>query len=102
MPVHPQRAVPLADALQGSAPLQRLAERVRESKARFACVQGLLPAPLSANVQPGPVDEDGWTLLAGTGAVAAKLRQLVPLIEAELARQEFCALPVRVKVQPRV
>jgi hypothetical protein len=94
--------VPLADALQGSAPLQHLAERVRESKRRFACIQGLLPTPLGADVRPGPVDEDGWTLLAGTSAVAAKLRQLVPLIEAELAQQQFSAVPVRVKVQPRV
>jgi hypothetical protein len=48
------------------------------------------------------VDTDGWTLLARTSAVAAKLRQLVPLIEAELAQQQFCAVPVRVKVQLHV
>ena len=102
MRAHPQPAVPLADALHGSAPLQRLAERVRESKQRFACIQRLLPAPLAVDIRPGPVDADGWTLLARTSAVAAKLRQLVPLIEAELAQQQFCAVPVRVKVQPHV
>jgi hypothetical protein len=102
MSARPQPAVPLADALRGSAPLQRLAERMRESKQRFACIQGLLPVPLAADVLPGPVDTDGWTLLARTSAVAAKLRQLVPLIEAELAQQQFCAVPVRVKVQLHV
>jgi hypothetical protein len=102
MPAHTQPALPLADALQGSESLLRLTERVRESKRRFACIEAQLPAPLAAHVKPGPVDKDGWTLLAQSNAVAAKLRQLVPLFEAELARQNFCALPTRVKVQPRV
>ena len=101
MPAHSQPAVPLADALQGSAPLQRLAERVRESKKRFACIQGLLPAPLGADVEPGPVDEDGWTLLAGTSAVAAKLRQLVPLLQGQLEERGFLTVPIRVKVTQR-
>jgi hypothetical protein len=102
MSVRTQPALPLADALQGSESLLRLTERVRESKRRFACIAAQLPAPLAAQVTPGPLDGHGWTLLAHSSAVAAKLRQLVPLFEQELARQNFCALPTRVKVQPRV
>ena len=41
MPAHVQPAVPLADALRGSEPLTRLAERMRESKQRFACIESL-------------------------------------------------------------
>jgi hypothetical protein len=100
MPVHVQPAVPLADALQGSEPLARLAERLKESKRRFECIEALLPGSLAAQARPGPVDAHGWTLLAGNPAVAAKLRQLVPLLQARLLDRGFCTVPIKVKVQP--
>jgi hypothetical protein len=50
-------------------------------------------------VKPGPVDEAGWSLLAANAAVAAKLRQLVPLLEAALREQGFQAIPTRIRVQ---
>ena len=99
MPVHPQPALPLADALQTSEPLARLAERLRESKRRFDCIAPVLPNLLTAQAQPGPVDEHGWTVLAANAAVAAKLRQLVPLLATRLAEHGFGDLPLRVKVQ---
>ena len=55
---------------------------------------------LAAQAQPGPVDGHGWTVLAGNAAVAAKLRQLVPLLAAELERAGHASLPIRIKVQP--
>ena len=100
MPAHVQPALPLADALQGSEPLARLAERLKESRRRFECIASVLPPPLAAQAKPGPVDEHGWTLLALTPGVAAKLRQLVPLLEAQLAEAGHRALPIRIKVQP--
>jgi hypothetical protein len=100
MPAHAQPALPLADALQASEPLVRLAERLRESKRRFECIAPLLPEALAAQAQPGPVDVNGWTVLAANAAVAAKLRQLVPLFDAELAQRGFATLVIRVKVQP--
>ena len=99
MPGHVQPAVPLSDALQGSEPLARLAERLKESRRRFECIEALLPPLLAAQALPGPVDAHGWTLLAHTPAVAAKLRQLVPLFVARLSEQGFTDLPLRVKVQ---
>ena len=99
MPAHVQPAVPLADALRGSEPLARLAERMRESKQRFACIESLLPPALAGQALPGPVDAHGWTLLAVSQAAAAKLRQLVPQIEAKLGQVGLPALPIRVKVQ---
>jgi hypothetical protein len=92
--------VPLSDALQGSEPLARLAERLKESRRRFECIEALLPPPLAAQALPGPVDVHGWTLLVHTPAVAAKLRQLVPLFEAQIAEAGLAALPIRIKVQP--
>jgi hypothetical protein len=94
-----QPALPLADALQASEPLARLAERLRESKQRFHCIAPVLPDALAAQTQPGPVDVHGWTVLAANAAVAAKLRQLVPLFAARLQANGFADLPLRVKVQ---
>jgi hypothetical protein len=101
MPAHVPPALPLADALQGSEPLARLAERLKDSKLRFECIEAVLPSSLAAQALPGPVDAHGWTLLAVTPAVAAKLRQLVPLLEARLNEAGHTTLPIRIKVQPR-
>lgn len=99
MPADVQPAVPLADALRGSEPLARLAERLRESKQRFACIEPLLPPALAGQALPGPVDAHGWTLLAVSPAAAAKLRQLVPVLEAQLTDQGFVPPSVRVHVR---
>ena len=88
-----------ASAMQASQPLALLAERLRESKRRFDCIAPVLPDALAGQTQPGPVDEHGWTLLAANAAVAAKLRQLVPLFAARLAERGFEELQLRVKVQ---
>jgi len=100
MPARVQPAVPLADALQDSEPLARLAERLKDSRRRFECIEALLPPSLAAQAKPGPVDVHGWTLLARTPAGAAKLRQLVPLFEAQLLQAGLAVLPIRIKVQP--
>jgi len=100
MPAQAQPALPLSDALQASEPLARLAERLRESKRRFDCIAPMLPGALATQAQPGPVDVHGWTVLAANPAVAAKLRQLVPLLAAALDKAGHAALPIRIKVQP--
>ena len=91
-------ALPIGAALAQSAPLVSLRERLRESEARFDAVRALLPPALVAHVRPGPVDETGWSLLAANSAVAAKLRQLQPWLEAALARQGVAVPMVRIKV----
>ena len=40
-------------------------------------VRPLLPAALARHVRPGPVDAEGWSLLAANAGVAAKLRHHV-------------------------
>ncbi len=91
----------LAAALRDSAPLASLLERLRESRARLAAVAGLLPEGLAAEVRAGPLDDSAWVLLVGHAAGAAKLRQLLPALEAELARRGFAARPLKIKVVPR-
>lgn len=92
--------MPIAEALRTSAPLGRLAERLRQSNAMLAAIRPLLPAGMAAQVSAGPVDAAGWSMLCTNAAVAAKLRQLVPRLE-QCLRNSGHAAEVRVKVQPR-
>jgi hypothetical protein len=101
LPAPATAAMPIAEALGASAPLARLAERLRLSNALFAAVVPLLPAGLAAHVSAGPVDAEGWSLLCANAAVAAKLRQLVPRLEQCLGESALGVAAIRVKVQPR-
>jgi hypothetical protein len=44
------------------------------------------------------MDAEGWTLLAANAAVAAKLKQLRPRLEAKLAESACSATVLRIKV----
>lgn len=94
-------ALPISEALRGSAPLARLFERLGESAALFAAIEPTLPAALAPHVRPGPVDAEGWSLLAANAAVAAKLRQLVPRFEDRLRLAGRGVASIRIKVQHR-
>ena len=100
-PVPPAVALPIAEALRASAPLGRLAERLRLSNSLFAAVASALPPGLAAGVSAGPVDDEGWSLLCANAAIAAKLRQLVPHLELRLREAGQPVAAIRVKVQPR-
>jgi len=91
-------ATPIGAALERSAPLALLRERLRDSTARFDAVRPLLPPLLRAHVKPGPLDEESWSLLADSPAVAAKLRHLQPQLEDELLRQGWKAVTVRIRI----
>ncbi len=90
--------MPLRDVLGHSAPLARLQLLLRDSNARFEAIRPFLPGALAAHVKPGPVDDDGWSLLAANAAVAAKLRQLQPRLENALRTQGWQPTAIRVKV----
>ena len=100
VPVAPA-ALPISDALARSAPLLSLRQRMRDSAARFESIRGVVPAALQAHVQPGPLDEENWSLLAANAAVAAKLRHLQPLIDGALQQQGWPPRSLRVKVAGR-
>jgi hypothetical protein len=93
-------AQPLAQALAANTSLARLSQRVRESSARYEAVLDDLPEALRAHVKPGPIDEESWSLLAANAAIAAKLRQLLPRLDATLRAKGWKATPIRIKVQP--
>lgn len=54
---------------------------------------------MAAHVRAGPLDAEGWSLLAANPAVAAKLRQLQPRLDAALADSGWPALALRIKVR---
>jgi hypothetical protein len=94
----PSAAVPIARAIGDSAPLTRLVERLRQSDRRFDDLRPALPSALQAQVRPGPVDDQGWTLLVANPAVAAKLRQLLPDLAARLQQAGWPPVEIRVRV----
>ena len=97
-PVTPD-ALGIGQALQQSAALARLQQLMRDSTARFDAIRPRLPATLAPHVSPGPVDDAGWSLLAANASVAAKLRQLQPLLEDVLRERGWQVCAIRVKVQ---
>jgi hypothetical protein len=86
---------------QESPTFARLAGLVRDSSARLQAIRTLLPAPLRASVQAGPIEDGCWCLLVSSNAVAAKLRQLVPALQAHLNQKGLQVSSIRIKVQNR-
>ena len=90
----------LTDALERSAALSALRDRIRDSNARLVAIQDALPGALRPHVTAGPVDDDGWTLLVPNVSIATKLRQLQPRLEERLRHQGWLVSGVRIKVRP--
>ncbi|MDM4766343.1 hypothetical protein [Pelomonas sp. SE-A7] len=90
--------LPLARVLEQHSGLARLGFLLQQSQRRMEIVKPALPGALSRHVKAGPVDEEGWTLLAANAAVAAKLRHLQPRLEELLKEQGLQPYAVRVKV----
>jgi len=95
------QAITLQQAAQESPSFARLSDLVRASSDRLQAIRSLLPAPLRASVQAGPIDEGCWCLLVSSNAVAAKLRQLVPALQSHLAQKGLAVSSIRIKVQNR-
>lgn len=92
-------SLPVAEALRRSAPLAQLRARLQDSADRFSAIRGALPGALASHVMPGPVDDEGWSLLAANAAVAAKLRQIKPRLENILQERGWQVSSIRIKVQ---
>lgn len=95
------QAIPLQQAAQESPTFALLMARVRDSSERLLAIRSLLPAPLRANVQAGPIEDGIWCLLVSSNAVAAKLRQMLPAFQAHLNSKGLAVAAIRIKVQNR-
>jgi hypothetical protein len=92
-------ARPLVESLAGDAGLSGLLARVRASQARLDALADVLPGLLRQHLRAGPLDDEGWTILAANSAVASKLRHLLPTLAETLVAKGWQATAIRVKVQ---
>ena len=93
------QSVTLQQATLDSPTLARLTELTRESVARLQAVMPLIPPTLRASIKAGPIDGPSWCLLLDTNAAAAKMRQLLPALEAHLRSKGWAVDAIRLKVQ---
>jgi hypothetical protein len=89
----------LQQAALGTPTLARLIELGRESSQRLKAIETLLPPSLRAGITAGPIDGSVWCLLVQSNAVAAKLRQLLPALEAHLRSKGCEVTSIRLKIQ---
>lgn len=81
--------------------MARLVDRMQASSSRLEAIRSLLPRPLLASVQAGPIEDGHWCLLVSSNAAAAKMRQLVPALQTHLATRGLPVTGIRIKVQAR-
>lgn len=90
--------VSLYQAAEASPTLARLAQLARESGERLKAVEQVIPAPLRASVRPGPIEGTTWCLLVDSSAAAAKLRQLLPVLQSKLNSNGWQVTAIRLKL----
>ncbi len=93
-----RRSVTLLEAVEQAPTLARLSHMAAESGKRLAIVRPLLPTALAALVRPGAPDDEAWCLLVPHNAAAAKIRQLVPAMLAQLQAEGIPVTAIRIKV----
>ena len=79
--------------------LARLTALSDDSLARLRAIETLIPASLHMAVKAGPIDGPVWCLLVNNNAAAAKIRQLLPALEAHLRSRGWEVNSIRLKVQ---
>ncbi len=90
--------VSLQEAAQASPTLAHLASLARESTLRMEAVEHLIPPAMRSAVRAGPVADGVWCLLVQGSAAAAKLRQLLPALQAQLRARGWPKELIRIKV----
>jgi hypothetical protein len=94
-----RHAISLQQATRESETLSRLCDLAEESAQRLKSIESLLPGSLRAGVHAGPIDGAVWCLLLDNNAVAAKVKQLLPALQAHLRAKGWEISAIRLKVQ---
>jgi len=90
--------VTLQQAAEEAPTLARLAQLARDSGERLRAIEASIPAPLRPSIRPGPIEGTSWCLLVDSNAVAAKLRQLLPVLLQKLNSLGWEVSLIRLKV----
>jgi hypothetical protein len=93
--------VSLQQAAQDSPTLASLAARARDASERLEAIQELIPPEMRPAVQAGPVEGNSWCVLVQGSAAAAKLRQLIPMLQTRLKSKGWDDVTLRIKVLAR-
>lgn len=93
------QSVTFQQAADEAPVLAQLSALARDSSARLRAIEPLIPAALRSSVRAGPIDETRWCLLVQGNAAAAKVRQLLPALEAQLRSKGWEVSAIRLKVQ---
>lgn len=91
---------PLAEQLAHTGALGPLLARLRASQERLKLVQALLPPPWRAQVHSGCLDDAEWHLLVPNAALATKLKQWLPDLDAALLAAGWPPCVLKVKIAP--
>jgi hypothetical protein len=94
----PSRSWTVLQASQESPTLARLSELAAESAAWLQCVTPLLPFGLRSSIKAGPVEGHVWCLVLDNTAVASKVRQLLPAMQAQLRSKGWEVAEIRLTV----
>jgi hypothetical protein len=92
-------AITLLQATQESETLSRLCALASESAQRLKSIEPLLPWALRTSVHAGPIEGPVWCLLLDNNAAAAKIKQLLPALQAHLRSKGWEVNAIRLKVQ---
>ncbi|MGP1628893.1 MAG: hypothetical protein ACTS5V_03060 [Giesbergeria sp.] len=92
-------AVTFQQAADEAPVLAQLSALVRDSSARLRAIEHLIPTALRSSVRAGPIDGTQWCLLVQGNSAAAKLRQLLPALEAHLRSKGWEVSAIRMKIQ---
>ena len=85
-------------AVENSPTLGHLTGLLKESSARLAAIESLIPETLRPAVKAGPIDGETWCLLIQGNAAAAKVRQLIPRIQSRLLQEGWKVTSIRLKI----
>lgn len=94
-----KKSVSLYQATQHSPTLARLSGLALDSSARLRAVEPLLPIAIRSSIKAGPIDGTEWCLILTNSAAAAKVRQLLPALQAHLNSKGWEVNSIRLKVQ---
>ena len=92
-------AVTLQQAADESPMLAQLVALTRESTERLKAVESLIPPALRPTLQAGPIEGQTWCIMVKSNAAAAKLRQLLPAMQANLRSKGWQVNVIRLKIQ---